>query len=454
MNETNAAACRGKRDGVRLGHFHLIATVVFAVLTLVLLLSIILTSQRYSRMEEATERYITAQQAAANMQAASDFLTAQARTFVVTGDPVHAQQFFEEVNVTKRRDRALDEINDIIDSDTYAYLQTALNVSNELLQIECHAMMLAAESYGYDLSDYPEEMRDTAFLSDASLALFPEEQREKALLMLFDETYQSMKDEIQKNVSLSVEVLIDETREQQKESASQLLHQIRREAILIVVMLLMAVLLVLSTTFLVSKPLKTYIERIQRDEKLQEIGASELRFLAEAYNHVREQNLAHREQLRYDATHDPLTGVFNRSVFEKLRARCDERENALLIFDIDKFKQINDQNGHDVGDRALRCVAALLQQSFRAEDYVCRIGGDEFVVIMVRVTSALKEFVAGKITRINDILREPKDGLPSISLSVGVAFADRENPSGDIFKDADTALYRTKSRCFGGYEFY
>ena len=69
-------------------------------------------------------------------------------------------------------------------------------------------------------------------------------------------------------------------------------------------------------------------------------------------------------------------------MFEKLRSRLEGRDNALLIIDLDRFKEINDRYGHDIGDRALCCVSALLQENFRAEDYICRIGGDEFVVIM------------------------------------------------------------------------
>ena len=126
----------------------------------------------------------------------------------------------------------------------------------------------------------------------------------------------------------------------------------------------------------------------------------------------------------------------------------------MLIIDVDRFKTINDQYGHDVGDRALCLVAALLQQNFRAEDYICRIGGDEFSVIMVHANSSMRDLVEEKIRRINEILKTPKDGLPPISLSVGVAFGDRENPTDDIVKDADTALYRAKSTHRGSCEFY
>ena len=428
MNQKNAGQDPKERDGIHLGRFHAVTVALFAALALILLISSYHMGKSYTRMTEAVEDNFTAQQAAANMQAASDFLTAEARTFIATGETEHV------------------DISSILDSPpSYAYLSAAMDSSNELLEIECYAMRLAAESYGCEAAEMPEMLRAVA-LEDADLHLPAEEQRDKALNLVFDETYRSYKDLVSENVSMSVEILMDEMRTQQKESLEQLLRQIRQEVLLVIVMLLMAVLLVLSTVKLVTKPMQNYISHIRRDEMLPEEGASELRFLARTYNQVREQNLRHGEQLRYDATHDALTGVFNRSVFEKLRTRCEGRDNAFLIVDIDRFKQINDQYGHDVGDRALCYVAALLQESFRAEDYICRIGGDEFVVIMVHTDSSLSELVESKIRRINERLKTPTDGLPPISLSVGVAFGNRENPSGDIFKDADTALYRTLLR--------
>ena len=454
MNETDTLQKQEKTRGIRLGWFHAVAAVVFAVLALLLMLSTYLTGRGYARAQEATDRYITAQQAAADMKAASDYLTAEARGFVVTGNPDRMSRFFEEVNSTRRRDRALEEIEKILENPSaYDYLSAAKDNSDELLEIECYAMRLAAESYGLAPADLPERL-SAVTLEEEDLGLPAEEQRDKALGMLFDETYQGYKNTINQNVSLSVEALIDETRAEQTESSAQLLRMIRFERVLIVVMLVMALLLVLSTVWLVTRPLQNFIRHVRADETLPEEGANELRFLARTYNEVRAQNIQRREQLNYDATHDALTGVFNRGVFEKLRTRFDGQDKTLLIIDIDRFKQINDQNGHDVGDRALCYVAALLQESFRAEDYICRIGGDEFVVIMVHTGSALRETIEGKIRRINERLQTPVDGLPPMSLSVGVAFGDRENPGDDIFKDADTALYRTKSARLGGIEFY
>ena len=117
---------------------------------------------------------------------------------------------------------------------------------------------------------------------------------------------------------------------------------------------------------------------------------------------------------------------------------------ALILIDVDYFKSVNDTYGHAVGDRVLKRVAEILRHSFRSVDIICRIGGDEFVVVMTRANSSMRQLVMNKINRANELLQHPKDDLPPVSLSVGVAFSDRENPQGDIFKDADTALYKVK----------
>ena len=96
----------------------------------------------------------------------------------------------------------------------------------------------------------------------------------------------------------------------------------------------------------------------------------------------------------------------------------------------------------------LKHVADLLRNSFRSVDLIFRIGGDEFV-IMTRANSSMRDQVKTKIDQLNVMLQQPSEDLPPTSLSVGGAFADRENPEGDIFKDADKALYRVKNagRC-------
>ena len=133
---------------------------------------------------------------------------------------------------------------------------------------------------------------------------------------------------------------------------------------------------------------------------------------------------------------------------------ADREHMALILIDVDKFKEVNDNYGHAVGDRVLRRVADILRSSFRSVDILCRIGGDEFAVVMTRVNSSVKQIVRSKIDRANEMLQHPVDDLPPVSLSVGVAFSDRKNPQGDIFRDADTALYKVKNGGRKGCAFY
>lgn len=164
-------------------------------------------------------------------------------------------------------------------------------------------------------------------------------------------------------------------------------------------------------------------------------------------NKVYQENLVAQKLIRHEAEHDALTDALNRGAFEKILSIYEQGDTsfAMIMVDVDVFKQVNDTYGHSIGDKILVKVANNLQRKFRSIDYICRIGGDEFAIVMVDVDSDLKEVVREKIAQVNENLSNPTDGLPTVSLSVGVAFSDRENPGDSIFKDADKALYKVKN---------
>lgn len=110
--------------------------------------------------------------------------------------------------------------------------------------------------------------------------------------------------------------------------------------------------------------------------------------------------------------------------------------------------------GLPVGVVSLKKVADLLSLTFRSIDHVCRIGGDEFAIIMVDMNSELNYTISDKINEINRQLAISKDEEPTVSISVGIALSDRENPGDDIFRDADKALYQTKEKGRKGYTFF
>ena len=118
--------------------------------------------------------------------------------------------------------------------------------------------------------------------------------------------------------------------------------------------------------------------------------------------------------MKHQAEHDSLTELLNRRSFDQLLSlyEKDRSSFALILADVDVFKQINDTCGHDMGDRILKRVAALLHTTFRSIDYVCRIGGDEFAVIMVDMSRELYYTIPDKIAEINGLLAVPEDGPP------------------------------------------
>ena len=435
-------------------------SIIFVVLALaaavLLFLSDISVTNGYRRMERASSRYAVAQSAASDMEAGSDYLTDRVRCFVVTGELTYLHDFFEEVEVTRRRDRALDDLDDLLEDSengAYASLSAALSLSNELVERENLAMRLMLDAWEYSMEDIPDAIAGTV-LSEEDAALSRDEKIRKAQDLVFDDSYMEVKERIRENVRLCTEELIRTSRAELDEASAKMALYVNIQTLLTVVFLLIVLLMAAFVNEQVRKPLTRMVERMRKEESIPPQGAEELQFVTRTYNSILEDNLATREQLSHKASHDPLTGLFNRGAYEMMLESVDMEHVAFILIDVDNFKSVNDTYGHDVGDRVLKRVAQVLKHSFRSVDVICRIGGDEFVVLMTRANSTMADLVRGKIERANYQLMHPEDDLPPFSLSVGVAFSDRKNPRGDIFKDADTALYRVKENGHCGCEIF
>jgi diguanylate cyclase (GGDEF)-like protein len=160
----------------------------------------------------------------------------------------------------------------------------------------------------------------------------------------------------------------------------------------------------------------------------------------------------HLGELRFLADHDPLTRLLNRRAFvqrldgESARARRYGRSFALVIADLDDFKQLNDRYGHSAGDEALVAFANVLVESLRKPDDAFRIGGDEFAVLLAEATEDDARFVVG---RVQALLEQLADGgepwLADLSASFGCASCpeDADDPQ-TLFRLADEALYAAK----------
>jgi diguanylate cyclase (GGDEF)-like protein len=153
------------------------------------------------------------------------------------------------------------------------------------------------------------------------------------------------------------------------------------------------------------------------------------------------------------ADRDPLTGLYNRrrfeENFEKILTRAARYGHgvALLYFDIDNFKLINDLSGHKVGDEIIQKVSQVLRQSIRATDLPVRQGGDEFAVVMDEVDIDVVHRAVNQFReRLDSVRFRRDDRLNSISCSIGVALYPEHGTSvGELMANADTAMYRAKS---------
>ena len=158
------------------------------------------------------------------------------------------------------------------------------------------------------------------------------------------------------------------------------------------------------------------------------------------------------EAIRQLAYHDPLTGLPNRMLFDDrlgvalARARRYQQRVAVLLLDLDRFKEVNDRLGHSVGDQLLKAVGERLVAVLRASDSVCRMGGDEFLLLLTEIERV--EHASRAAERILDIIREPI-GLDEHSLhvttSIGFALYPDDGQDGDtLVERADVAMYRAK----------
>lgn len=142
---------------------------------------------------------------------------------------------------------------------------------------------------------------------------------------------------------------------------------------------------------------------------------------------------------------DELTGLLNRAGYDRLLEELELSKTILLLVDTDKFKGINDRFGHETGDRVLQKIANSLLANFRQNDYVCRIGGDEFAVLMLNTGILEDEKICDKIRFINrELAGTAADELPAVSVSVGVARGTDAPDWTALFRQADAMLYQVK----------
>lgn len=197
-------------------------------------------------------------------------------------------------------------------------------------------------------------------------------------------------------------------------------------------------------------PVELAISRVQLDDE--QLYTAIIRDISERY--------AQQQQLKFQATHDALTSLPNRPALAAhldslLHGVQEDSRLALLMIDLDRFKEVNDTLGHNIGDYVLHEVARRLDEVRQGRGFIARIGGDEFALVMDNVVDL------GDVEQLSrelvDCLRTPIETCGAsidIGLSIGIALSpDNSKDAEELFRHSDVAMYVAK-RANAGYEFY
>jgi diguanylate cyclase (GGDEF)-like protein len=433
-----------KVKGIPVGLMNYVMAAATLVVSVLLMLTSQATREAYTVMRTTTESYLTWQSTATELTKGSDYLTEQVRCFAATGEQQYMDNYFQEATGTRRRDHALEGLEeDQKDTRAFQELQAAMSASIHLMEQEYHSMRLTAEAFGCDWNTLPAEVAQVELTAEEE-ALSLEEKKDLGLKLVFDQSYQEQKKVIVQDMDNCLEALESQMQQEQTAASDRLLRLLVVQRMFVILLIAIVLVLIVTTTTLVISPLLRAVFRIREEQPIPIRGSYEFRFLAQTYNLMYEINRESRQKLAFAASHDKLTGLYNRSGYDYAMGHEDLPHCAMLLVDVDHFKEINDSFGHEMGDRMLVWVGQVLQGSFRGGDHVCRIGGDEFVVLMHKVKPQHARLIQDKVENINKTLTNPEDDRPPVSISVGIAFGDEGSTPEKLYERADKALYRVK----------
>jgi diguanylate cyclase (GGDEF)-like protein len=214
---------------------------------------------------------------------------------------------------------------------------------------------------------------------------------------------------------------------------------------------------------LVLRPIANVSSALKKEatgDKIQDISTHtnihETRNLIDAFDEMRLQVHERQDQLEHQALHDALTGLANRTLlFDRLQysIRTSRRENktlALLMLDLDRFKEVNDTLGHQIGDSLLVDVGQRLKDTLREADTVARLGGDEFAILLANTEEKKAQFIADKIHTALEEMFIIDDLKLYVKASVGIVlYPDHGKTANALLQKADVAMYVAKRNKLG-----
>lgn len=430
------------KNGLSLRAIHIWLVITMVIWSGTVVIASYRLTNTFYRLSDAERQHSDLIEAAHQLTDASDYLTECVQRFTISGDLKFLDEYFTEAFESNRREEAISimERNESTGS-ALEELKEAMDESVSLMDLEYYAMKLVIEAKGY--TDYPVVLKEVV-LSEEDMALSPDEKIRRATELVLNDDYYDRKDSIRESMLGSLNEIDKLMKSVMDEELDMLHRELDFVRIVIIIQAVSILIMVRLTSILGINPVLKAVDNIKADSPIPEVGANEFKYLAQAYNKMYHKYRSSLEHLNYKASHDELTGAYNRAGYDLLLESIDLDTTYMLLLDVDNFKTINDTYGHEVGDEVLKKLVHVLNGIFRDDDHICRIGGDEFVVFMVHSAAIKKNLIATKIEQINNELEKTEDGLPPISISVGIVNGKDARDKEDLFEKTDAAMYRSK----------
>jgi|GEM_PF-1756150 len=285
QNELNAT----KKQPVSIQAINAVVLVAAVFLALIATITLARLFNERNTMEESHLHYELCNEAAKDLMVASDYLTTEARLYVLTGDEVHLNGYLSEVLYDKNRDYAIETIHMFLEDDQSAreQLDIAFSKSNDLAEQELYAMKLVA--LATNLQQMPAELADVDMI-EQDMQLEPDQKRELARTLVLGEQYQRNKNLIVQSVNECTSTLIVSLQDQEELSGKKFDSLLTVLLVIVILLVLIVALAFVATYLLVIKPIRVHAKAIDNDEPLPAEGSKELRRVVKSYNQLYEAN--------------------------------------------------------------------------------------------------------------------------------------------------------------------
>lgn len=405
---------------------------------------------RYDQMANSYQFEEVQREAAYSFKNAFDYMSEQSRWFVVTGNLQNAENYFDEKNTNKRREAAIATIENSYSLELESNLfKNALELSESMAEQEIHAMALAAEAMNIDKTQLPDEIA-SYMLQQSELEIDSLQQQNLAVQLLYSNEYKEYNKRINWDIDNAIILIKDESEALYREAEADLIVVLNITTALVFVMFVLLMLIFIFNTLLVVKPAKKFVDLLDKNEKLPEIGGYEFRDFARKYNDIYRSNKKNRELLKEQGEVDELTGTLKVNTLELIKHNLSQNNEPLgiMMIDVDNFRSIKENNGYDMADKVIVKVAKLFSKAFKQSDYIIRTGQDTFVIFLLRMKADYSNLLLKTVNEINMKLKDTSDGVVSSSVSVGVSFSENGFTNEAEIK-ADMALNYVKENAKG-----